>query len=139
MYVIATTSLIVHLICAIQIACQKWKYQKEDTMVYSIRLPKKSCQNDSQCNVPDAIQQGPSINTKSYNPILFQLENVLYLVIFLGIPLAMITFRKMYTNHVSDYIELFFVPIMVNFIIPFMFYVRNAKARTFVVSCFTNR
>ena len=139
MYVIATTSLIVHLICAIQIACQKWKYQKEDTMVYSIRLPKKSCQNDSQSNVHHANQQGPSTNTKRYNPILFQFENILYLAIILGIHLAMLTLREIYTNHVSDYIELFFVPIMVNFIMPSMFYVRNAQVRTFVVSCFTNR
>ena len=139
MHVIVTTSLIVHLICAIQIACQKWKYQKEDTMVYSIQLPKKSCQNDSQSNVHDANQNGPSTNTKRYNPILFQLENILYLAIILGIHLAMITLRKMYTNHVSDYIELFFVPIMMNFVMPLMFYVRNAKARTFVVSRFTSR
>ena len=37
---IAITSLIVHLICAGQIAWQKWNYQKEDNIVYSIQLPK---------------------------------------------------------------------------------------------------
>ena len=136
---IATTSLIVHLICAGQIAWQKWKYQKEDNIVYSIQLPKKSFQNDSLSNGNDVNQHGPSTNTKRYNPILFQFENVIYVAIILGLHLAIITLPKMYTNHVSDYVKLCFVPMMVNFFMPFMFYMRNAKARSFVVSCFTNR
>ena len=139
MFVIATTTLIVHLICAGQVACQKCKYQKEDSIVYIIRLPKKSCQNGSLSNGNDAYQNGPSTNTNRYNPTLFQLENILCFATILGIHIAMMTLKKMYTNHMSDYVELFFVPIMVNLIMPLMFYVRHAKARTFVVSCFINR
>ena len=135
---IAITSLIVHLICAGQIAWQKWKYQKEDNIVYSIQLPKKSYQNDSLSNGKDVNQHGPSTNTKRYNTIPFQFENIIYLVTILGLHLAIITLQKMYPNHVYDYVKLCFVPIMVNFFMPFMFYMRNAKARSFVVSCFTN-
>ena len=136
---IAITSLIVHLICAGQIAWQKWKYQKEDNIVYSIQLPKKSYQNDSLSNGNDVNQHGTSTNTKRYNPILFQFENIIYVAIILGLHLAIITLPKMYPNHVSDYVKLCFVPMMVNFFMPFMFYMRNAKARSFVVSCFTKR
>ena len=133
---IAITSLIVHLICAGQIAWQKWKYQKEDNIVYSIQLPKKSYQNDSLSNGKDVNQHGPSTNTKRYNPILFQLENIIWLAIALGIFFTIQILQRFYTNYASAYLILFVPELMTNVVIPIIFYARNEKARKFVLSCF---
>ena len=136
-FVFAVSSFALHLVSAAQIAYQEWKYQKEHTTVYVIQLPPHPRQNASVLDRnDDIIHHGPQANTTRYNPILFQLEHVLWIAIILGSYFIIQILQRFHSNHASDYAKLFIPGLMINFVMPCIFYARNAKARKFVVSCF---
>ena len=139
MKIIALISFIIHLTSATLIAYQKKKYQEEDNTVYIIRIPPNSSRSRSVSNGNNSIYNSQTINTKRYNPILFQLENIIYLTITLALFFVMIIVSKRYVNHLSDYAREFLPGIMFSFIFPCIFYVRNANFRKFIVSCFVSR
>ena len=136
-FVFAVSSFIIHLVSAGQIAYQEWKYQKEHTAIHVIQLPPHPCQNASVLDRnDDRIHRAPQANTTRYNPILFQLENIICLAIMLGICIVIIILQQFSSNHASDYAKQFTPGLMINVVMPCIFYARNAKARKFVVSCF---
>ena len=137
MGVFIVSSFIIHLISAVTKAHQEWKYQKEHTPVYVIHLPPRPSQNANLFDRNDkAIQHAPQANTARYNPILFQLQQLIWLAIALGIFFVIQILQLFYTNYASAYTKLFFPSLMTNFVMPCMFYARHAKARKFVASCF---
>ena len=139
MKIIALISFIIHLTSSTLIAYQKKKYQEEDNTVYIIRIPPNSSRSRSVSNGNNAIYNSQTTNTKRYNPILFQLENIIYLTITLALFFVMTIVSKRYVNHLSDYAREFLPGIMFSFIFPCKFYVRNANFRKFIVSCFVSR
>ena len=139
-FVFAVSSFIIHLVSAGQIAYQEWKYQKEHTAIHVIQLPPHPCQNASVLDRnDDRIHRAPQANTTRYNPILFQLENIIWVAIMLGICIVIIILQQFSSNHASDYAKQFTPGLMINVVMPCIFYARNAKARKFVVSCFVCR
>ena len=139
MKIIALISFIIHLTSATLIAYQKKKYQEEDNTVYIIRIPPNSSPSDSVSNGNNAIYHSHSTNTQRYNPILFQLENIIFVSITLALFLVMIIVSTRYVNHLSDYAREFLPGIMFCFVFPCIFYLRNANLRKFIVSCFVSR
>ena len=137
--VIAIVGLTIHLISAIRIAYQKYNYQKEESRVYVIQLPPKSCSNHSAASPNDNIFHSPSANTNRYNPILYQLDTIIYFTIAFTVHFIITLVQKFYTSLLSDYATNFLFGTMINFILPCIFLVRNPKAKTFIVSCFVNR
>ena len=137
MGVFIVSSFIIHLISAVTKAHHEWKYQKEHTPVYVIQLPPRPSQNANLFDRNDeAIQHAPQTNTARYNPILFQLQQLIWLAIALGIFFVIQILQPFYTNYASAYAKVFFPSLMTNFVMPCMFYARHAKARKFVASCF---
>ena len=139
MKILALLSFIIHLTSATLIAYQKKKYQEEDNTVYVIQIPQNLSRSDSASNGNNAIYRVQTTNTKRYNPILFQLENIIYLTITLALFFVMIIVSKRYVNHLSDYAREFLPGIMFSLIFPCIFYLRNANFRKFIVSCFVSR
>ena len=137
--VIAIVGLTIHLISAFWIAYQKYNYQKEESRIYVIQLPPKSCSNHSAASPNDNIFHSPSANTNRYNPILYQLDTIIYFTIAFTVHFIITLVQKFYTSLLSDYATNFLFGTMINFILPCIFYVRNPKAKTFIVSCFVNR
>ena len=137
--IIALISFIIHLTSATLIAYQKRKYQKEDNTVYIIQIPPNSSRSSSVSNGNNGIYNSQTTNTKRYNPILFQLEIIIYVTITLALFLVMTIVSKRYVNHLSDYAREFLPGIMFSFIFPCIFYLRNANFRKFIVSCFVSR
>ena len=136
-YVVIVSTFIIHLISAVLIAHQEWKYQKEHTPVYVIQLPPRASQNGNVSNRNDeANHNAVPTNTTRYNPILFQLENIKWLAIALGIFFIIQILQRFYTNYASAYLTLFVPELMTNVVIPIIFYARNEKARKFVLACF---
>ena len=136
---IAVISLIIHLISAIKIACQKKKYQMEDNRVYIIRLPPNSCSNNSVSNDNAAVNPSYPQNTTRYNPILYQLGSIIHVAILFSLYFVILIFQTVCSNHLSDYAMNFLPGIMINTIFPLIFYVQNPKARRFIVSCLVSR
>ena len=139
MKILALLSFIIHLTSATLIAYQKKKYQEEDNTVYIIQIPPNSSQGDSVSNGNRAIYHSHPTNTTRYNPILFQLENIIFVSITLALFLVMIIVSTRYVNHLSDYAREFLPGIMFSFVFPCIFYLRNANVRKFIVSCFVSR
>ena len=137
--IIAVISLTIHLISAIRIAYQKYNYQKEESRVYVIQLPPKSCSNHSAASPNDDIFRSPSANTNRYNPILYELDTIMYFTIAFTVHFVITLVQKFYANLLADYAANFLFGTMICFIFPCIFYVRNPKAKTFIVSCFVNR
>ena len=127
MKIIALISFIIHLTSSTLIAYQKKKYQEEDNTVYIIRIPPNSSRSRSVSNGNNAIYNSQTTNTKRYNPILFQLENIIYLTITLALFFVMTIVSKRYVNHLSDYAREFLPGIMFSFVFPCIFYFRNAN------------
>ena len=137
MGVFIVSSFIIHLISAAKKAHHEWKYQKEHTPVYVIQLPPRPSQNANLFDRNDeAIQYAPQTNTTRYNPIIFQLQHIIWLAITLGIYFVIQILQLFYTNYASAYAKLFVPELMTNFVMPCIFYARHAKARKFFVSCF---
>ena len=139
MKIISITNFFIHLTSATLIAYQKKKYQKEENTVYIIRIPPNSSRSGSVSNGNDAIYHSQPTNTQRYNPILFQLENIIFVSITLALFLVMTIVRTRYVNHLSDYAREFLPGIMFSFVFPCIFYLRNANVRKFIVSCFVSR
>ena len=139
MKILALLSFIIHLTSATLIAYQKKKYQEEDNTVYIIRIPPNSSRSGSVSNGNNAMYNSQKTNTKRYNPILFQLENIIFVSITLALFLAMTIVSTRYVNHLSDYAREFLPGMMFSFIFPCIFYLRNANFRKFIVSCFVSR
>ena len=137
MGVFIVSSFIIHLISAVTKAHHEWKYQKEHTPVYVIQLPPRPSRNGNVSNRNDEANHHASPeNTTRDNPILFQLENIKWLAIALGIFFIIQILQRFYTNYASAYLTLFVPELMNNVVIPIIFYARNEKARKFVLACF---
>ena len=137
--IVGIISLTIHLISAIQIAYQKMKYQKEDNRSYIIHLSPKPGSNNTASNENDVLNHSFSTNTTRYNPILYELGNIIYFVIILSVYFVLLIVQHFHTNILSDYAINFLSGIMIKFIFPLIFYVQNPKSRRFILSCCVSR
>ena len=129
---------LIHMFAAIMISYYRRKYQKEDTAVYFIKL--RVPESPINTNPTDRVvwKTNPQVNTSEYNKILFQVNNMMTIGLYVVVVILFAILAKdnpCYLNYLSD----FLAAIMLGIVIPCIFYIRNPKARLFVKECLVRR
>ena len=134
-------SVIIYIFATITIFYHKKKNEKQDNPVYIISLPptQTTDENRSRHHMTAGTQR---INTERYNPIMFPVESLVYLIFAIATTFALMTLRSLElnrTHYMFDYLRDFAPGFMFSIPIPLIFYARHAKARKFILSLFARR
>ena len=134
-------SVIIYIFATITIFYHKKKNEKQDNPVYIISLPptQTTDENRSRHHMTAGTQR---INTERYNPIMFPVESLVYLIFAIATTFALMTLRSLElnrTHYMFDYLRDFAPGFMFSILIPLVFYARHAKARNFILSLFVSR
>ena len=134
-------SVIIYIFATITIFYHKKKNEKQDNPVYIISLPptQTTDENRSRHHMTAGTQR---INTERYNPIMFPVESLVYLIFAIATTFALMTLRSLElnrTHYMFDYLRDFAPGFMFSIPIPLVFYARHAKARKFILSLFVSR
>ena len=135
---IVCLSVIIYIFATITIFYHKRKNEKKDSPVYIISLPPTPTtdENRSGHHMTTGNQR---INTERYNPIMFPLESLVYLIFTMATTMALMALRSLElnrTHYMFDYLRDFAPGFMFSIPIPLIFYARHANARKFILSLF---
>ena len=140
---ICPASLILHIFAVLHISYCKYVYKKQDTTVHQIQLRPVGTEKNVEPR-----DQGPSlkfmpVNTRRYNKILFQLNNMIcfavILIVCILVVFCMFITNNMETiNYLAEYCKGFLQFFMFGIVIPCIFYVRNRDARMYFKELFCN-
>ena len=138
---VAGSSVIIYLLAGIIMYYYKKKAKKRDTPVFIISLPPPDTMDDSESR-GDNIRKFHRTNAAAYNPIIFQLESLAYFALAMIATTVLMALGSLGINnphYIFDYLQAFTPGLLFYIVIPIIFYARNTKARTFVVSLFVRR
>ena len=129
---------LIHVFATVMISYYQRQYQKQDNTVYIIKLQTAESPNSTTSSERVLYETSPQVNTSEYNKILFQVNNMMSIGAYVLITMIVTILAR---NDIPyfNYLQEFLPAIMLGFLIPCIFYVRNSKARLFVKECFVKR
>ena len=138
---VAGSSVIIYFLAGIIMYYYKKKAKKQDTPVFIISLPPPDTMDDSESR-GDNKGEFHRTNVETYNPIIFQLDSLAYFALAMIATTVLMALGSLGINnphYIFDYLQAFTPGLLFYIVIPIIFYARNTKARTFVVSLFVRR
>ena len=138
---VAGSSVIIYFLAGIIMYYYKKKAKKQDTPVFIISLPPPDTMDDSESR-GDGTAKFQRTNAATYNPIIFQLESLTYFALAMIVTMVLMALGSLgisNPHYIFDYLQAFTPGLLFYIVIPLIFYVRNAKARKFIVSLFVRR
>ena len=141
---IVPASLILNIFAVLHISYCRYMYKKQDNTVHEIQLRPAGTQNNVESRDNGQSLEVVPVNTRRYNKILFQLNNmicfaVILIVCVVFVGLYMVITHNMETiNYVAEYCKGFMQFFLFGIIIPCIFYIRNRDARMYIKELFCN-
>ena len=128
-------SVIIYIVARIIVLFYQKKNDNQDNPVFVISLQQKEIPevNRSRNHTTGGTQRA---NTERYNPIMFPLDSMMYLIIVIVMVTALISLGSLGLSNphfLLEYVRDFFPGLLCRTLMPLIFYARHAKARNFIV------